>query len=441
MQKTVGILFLFMISCSLEPPSDWPEFPQNQGVWDFVSLFGGTSEDIAHAVIATQDGGYAILGNTSSSDGDFDFKNTTDSDIFLLKFSASHQLQWKQTYGGTDDDRGHGLIELSEGGFALVGYSRSSDGDASNNQGQHDNWVLVVDAQGALMWERSYGFAGHDHAFNIIETADGNLFFNGYLDVTASNGLGNEKKLNASSTRHGVGEFWCHKIDKKGQILWRRYFGGTNNDRSYDAIETSDGNFLLVGVSESQDVDISSPHGSYDIWVVKMDQNGTLLWEKSIGGSGYDIAYSVLENQDGNYMLLGQSDSTNGDVQRTLGNSDFLLTTLTPGGKIIRMNNLGTTAFDSGQALLQTSTAALFAVGHTADRDGTPLANDLLLLRCHRQGDALAEYRLSGSGLEIGYDLAVLKDGSLLVVGESSSNDGDFSGAHGDKDILLAHWY
>jgi hypothetical protein len=140
-------------------------------------------------------------------------------------------------------------------------------------------------------------------------------------------------------------------------------------------------------------------------------------------------------------MLLGQSDSTNGDVQRTLGNSDFLLTTLTPGGKIIRMNNLGTTAFDSGQALLQTSTGALFAVGHTADRDGTPLANDLLLLRCHRQGDALAEYRLSGSGLEIGYDLAVLKDGSLLVVGESSSNDGDFSGAHGDKDILLAHWY
>ena len=195
-----------------------------------LQLFGGSQEDIAHAIIATQDGGFAVLGNTKSNDGDLEAKRTNVSDLLLIKFNAAANVEWYRTYGGSKDDRGHSLVQLADGGFAFLGYSMSQDGDASINQGQHDNWVIRVDAMGQIVWEKSFGFAGHDHAYNIITTSDGGLFFNGFLDVTASNGEGQDGKQYSKSSRHGVGEFWCHKLDINGNLQWRRYFGGTSND-------------------------------------------------------------------------------------------------------------------------------------------------------------------------------------------------------------------
>ena len=198
--------------------------PSVSNTWESIQTFGGSKEDVANAVIITSDGGFAIVGNTQSNDGDFSNKVRTGSDIFLMKFNDEAKLQWIKTYGGSGDDRGHGLVELADEGFALIGYSKSSDGDASINKGQHDNWVLRTDSKGNLLWEKSFGFLGHDHAYNIIATSDGGLFFNGFLDVTASNGQGQNKKEVHFSARHGVGEFWVHKIDLEGNIEWRRYF-------------------------------------------------------------------------------------------------------------------------------------------------------------------------------------------------------------------------
>ena len=174
----------------------------------------------------------------------------------LMKFNYLSELQWIKTYGGSDDDRGHGLVQLPDGGYVLVGYSKSNDGDATENKGQHDNWVIRTDFKGELLWEKSFGFLGHDHAYNIIRTSDGGLFFNGFLDVTASNGLGQNKIYSNSSFRHGVGEFWAHKIDLEvifsGVIIMEALI----MILSYDSIETSSGDFILVGTSESQDQDI-----------------------------------------------------------------------------------------------------------------------------------------------------------------------------------------
>ena len=139
-----------------------------------------------------------------------------------MKFSASNSLEWTQIYGGSRDDRGYDVVQLLDEGFALVGYSKSDDGDASVNQGQHDNWVIRTDSKGLLLWQKSFGFLGHDHAYSITSTSDGGLFFNGFLDVTASNGQGQDGKRNYLTKKHGVGEFWCHKIDRNGNLQWRR---------------------------------------------------------------------------------------------------------------------------------------------------------------------------------------------------------------------------
>ena len=114
---------LFFSACSPITETNWSFLPPVENRWDAVQTFGGSAEDIAHAVIRTQDGGFAIVGNTQSTDGDFSQKTRAGSDLFLMKFSSMRTLEWTQTYGGSEDDRGHDLVQLPDGGFAVVGYS------------------------------------------------------------------------------------------------------------------------------------------------------------------------------------------------------------------------------------------------------------------------------------------------------------------------------
>ena len=277
-----GLIFL-LINCDNDLIPNWKVPEPFKGELAWIKVYGGSNEDIAKSVISLSEGGFAVIGNSNSTDGDFSEKTSTDRDLFLMKLKDDGSLLWKKTYGGSGDDLGNSLLQTPDGGFVLLGYSSSQDGDVNPTKGFHDNWILKVDKSGNIEWQNTYGFEGHDHAYNVISTTDGGYFFNGFLDVTASGGEGNDGR-SASRNRHGVGEFWCHKLDANGNLEWRRYFGGTNNDRSYDALQTTDGNFLMVGVSESNDVDISNNKGSYDVWAVMINAEGEMLWEKSFGG-------------------------------------------------------------------------------------------------------------------------------------------------------------
>ena len=438
-------LFFIAVACSTLSETNWSFLPPIENRWESVKTFGGSAEDIAHAIITTQDGGFAVVGNTQSTDGDFSSKADLGSDLFLMKFNDFGDLEWVQTYGGSGDDRGHGLVQLTDGGYALVGYSKSDDGDASVNKGQHDNWVIRTDTEGNILWEKSFGFLGHDHAYNIIATSDGGLFFNGFLDVTASNGLGQNKKEAHFSTVHGVGEFWVHKIDLNGNLQWRNFYGGTSNDRSYDSIETKTGDFVIVGASESQDVDIKDPRGSYDIWVIKIDARGNLLWEQSNGGSGYDKGEALVETADGDYLILGQTYSHDGDIQDTAGSSDIVLTKLDSSGTIKEVRTLGGSGFDTAKALVQRPDQSLLLVGHSnnvgSSIDDLPAGNDVSLYYTLPNGSLIESAKLTGSGLDEGNDLVITTKGKVIVVGSTESSSEDFSNPKGGKDIFVAFWH
>lgn len=408
-----------------------------------LQLYGGSNEDIAHAVINTVDGGFAVIGNTTSTDGDLAGKALDVSDILLLKFDEDGSLEWSRTYGGTEDDRGHSLVELPTGGYALLGYAMSSDGDASQNQGQHDNWVIRVDAQGDILWERSFGFLGHDHAYNIIATQDGGLFFNGFLDVTASQGEGSTQKGNATNNKHGVGEFWCHKIDAQGNIQWRRYFGGTNNDRSYDALELDSGEFILVGTSESDDVDVTDPKGGYDMWVIKLSATGTLLWERSFGGTAIDGANAVVQRADGLLCVLGNSFSQDKSVSTPLGRSDIWLVVMDEEGNLRGEYSYGGSEFDLGRDLISTDNY-LWLVGYSRSNDVDLIENqgenDVILLQLGENFLPQQRLSLGGEGEDFAHSLVQRPDGSIVVVGSTESRTGSFETLRGEKDIFIAQW-
>ena len=443
MKRAVGFVFFSILWTACTPLSEtnWSFLPAVENAWESVHTYGGTEEDLAHAVIATSDGGFAVVGNTQSLDGDFTMKTREGSDVFLMKFDSKRSLEWTKTYGGSEDDRGHDLVQLSDGGYALVGYSKSNDGDLTQNKGQHDNWILRTDTVGNLLWEKSFGFLGHDHAYNIISTSDGGLLFNGFLDVTASKGMGQDKGERLSSKRHGVGEFWVHKIDLEGNLQWRKYFGGSSNDRSYDAIETSEGDYVIVGSSESQDVDIKNPKGSYDIWVVKIDIKGNLLWERSLGGSDYDQGNAVLELPNGDYLILGQTYSSDGDILKPKGGSDILIARISAVGALKEVRTMGTSGFDTAKQFLRRADGTLLIVGESSAFSNEPNNNDVILYYTLANGSIIKKTSLGGEGLEEGNGLATLTDGRVVVVGSTSSHSSPFSQTKGNKDLFIAFWY
>lgn len=440
--------FLLCIALSVLAcvPSSWeqttPDVKHYARKW--IKTFGGSEEDIAHDIITTVDGGFALLGNSQSTDGDLHGKTRTGSDIVLMKFNAAGSLEWVQNYGGSEDDRGHSLVQLADNGYLLLGYAMSADGDLNRNEGQHDNWVLRVDDHGELIWQKSFGFSGHDHAYHILATQDGGFLFNGFLDVTASEGLGATEKQESNPARHGVGEFWVHKIDANGTLQWRKYFGGTNNDRSYAAVEVTGQNYVLVGTSESTDVDIRSPRGGYDIWVVKLDNNGNLLWERSFGGSAADGANAVVYTGDETLVVLGNSFSNDQDISSPLGNSDFWLLTLDLNGTLIAERSYGGTAFDLGRDLVVTHDQYFWLTGYSRSSD-VDLAinqgdNDVALFYVDSNQFPQQQFTLGGSGQDLAHALVEYGQGGVLVTGSTESADGDFTQNRGDKDIFIAYW-
>ena len=401
-----------------------------------IEIIGGSEEDIVKKVVATNDGGFVLVGNTKSIDGYFEIKDRIGNDVFLIKFDLEGQIEWINTYGGSDDDVGNDVIETEDGQFYLIGYSKSSNGDASINKGQHDNWLIKIDSKGKLIWEKSYGFAGHDHAYNIIKTNDGGLFFNGFIDVTASQGEG-------GLLRHGVGEFWCHKVDMNGEIIWRRYFGGSNNDRSYDAIETSDGGFILVGTSESQDVEKTISFGSYDIWVIKISSSGNLIWEKSYGGSAIDEGVKIIKSQDDNYMIIGNTNSKIIEGVNTIGNNDFLMIKINSSGTLLNMFRHGSTEFDYAKDIIQTKDGSYFITGYSRNPkniEGTSLKNNaVFLIQTQRSGIIQNAWELNGGNEDLGYSISQLNNGSIVIAGTTESIDSDFIDKKTtSKDIFIA---
>jgi len=436
------LLFWMLFSCAKEEAEVAFDALETEfvGELDWVKNFGGSGNESAQSIVKTTDGGFAVVGYTGSIDGDVATKSQEENDYWLLKFDGNGNLQWNKTYGGSMDDIGQSLAQTSDGGFVLTGYAMSSDGDASNNEGFHDNWIIKLDAQGIMEWESSYGFSGHDHSYDIIEASQGGYFFTGFLDITSARLDGNTEKGN-SLTSHGVGEFWGTKIDEEGSIQWRGYFGGTNNDRAHGVVQTDDGGFVMAGFTESDDYDISSTNGSYDFWVIKVDSFGNLLWEQSFGGEGIEVSYDIAKTADNGFVVVGNTFSSNGDVFLNHGQSDVWMIKLDEDGEMIWEKTYGGSQFDLAQAVVQSKDGGFLITGNSKSDDYDSSfnngENDIWVVKTNRVGDLVWEKSFGGSGLDFGFDLLENTDGSIMVVGESLSNDFDTLSAKGKSDLIL----
>ncbi len=403
-----------------------------------ISNYGGSRNDAYTAVVATNDGGYIVTGYTQSIDGDITDKTVEEFDYWAVKYAADDTLQWSKTYGGSQDDRASQIIQTTDGGYALIGYSKSNDLDVIGNQGQKDFWMLKIDASGSISWQKDFGFSGNDKGITLIQTTDDGYLLGGIIDVTASGGLGTDKNLQIN---HAGGDYWVIKLDASGIKQWRKFYGGGQTDTLNDMIQTPDGGFLLIGDSDSTDVDVNNNNGGYDFWVVKISNTGTLIWEKSYGGSEIEKGYHITKTNDNNYIVVGDARSTDGDLTNSKGNADVWVLKINDAGNIIWQKNYGGTSFDSARSVITDTNGGFFITGSSRslniDASSNKGQNDVWILKIAENGNLKWQKSLGGSQIDFGYGIAQLQDGSIVVAGDTTSDDFDFPNNKGFKDALI----
>ncbi len=434
------LVFMLVVSCKSDDDvinsDDTPG--QFLGEIEWAKTFGGSREDDANSIIETTDGGFAVLGYTLSNDGDISDKTSTDADFWVFKTDADGNLLWSKTYGGSSDDRATKIINTSDGGLGVIGYTRSNDGDVSLNNGFYDFWLLKLDNSGNILWEKTFGFTGNDQGQSLIQTTDGGYFLAGFMDF---DGRSVSQPVNKSGNRHGVGEFWGIKTDASGNQQWDTYFGGTSNDRAYDVVQTPDGGFIMIGNSESEDFDITDPKGSYDFWVVKTDASGAMEWQKNYGGSGIEIAYSISKTNDGNFLILGDTRSNDQDVTNSNGNADSWLLKINETGDLLWQQTYGGAQFDTGRKVIEKQNGELILFGTSRSNDQDVSANygqsDFWLNITDANGDLIFEKNYGGSNLEFCNSGILTTNGNIVLTGSTESNDFDIPNNQGSKDVLL----
>lgn len=430
-------VFAFLLNCSNDDTTILIPNETLTGDIDFIKTYGGTKNESAQSTTNTIDGGYAILGYTQSIDGDITDKLIENFDYWVLKFTSESTLQWSKTYGGSLDDRGNSIIQTSDGGFAILGFSSSNDEDVTENAGSQDYWISKLDALGNLTWQKSFGYSGIDNGISLIQTNDNGYLLVGVLDVTASGGQGNTRN---SQRRHAGGDYWAIKLNTSGDIEWSKYYGGSFTDTPYDVIQ-SDNGYMIIGSSDSDDIDISDSNGSYDFWVISISNTGELLWEKSYGGDEIDEARSITNSSDGNFIIVGDTRSSDQDISQNNGAADLWLIKITPSGELIWEKTFGGSNFDVGRSVSKTQDNGFIITGSSRSSDGDLSANqgqnDAWVLKIDSNADIQWQHTIGGSDIDFAYDATQLNDGTIVAVGDSNSSNADILENKGFTDLLL----
>ena len=298
------------------------------GVTFWKKAFGGTNYDVINTIIPTTDGGYIFAGNSSSNNGDVPGNNGY-VDYWIVKINSDGNIQWKKNLGGTGDDRATSIVQTTDGGYVVAGYAENNNGDVTGNHGGKDYWILKLNTDGGIIyWKKSFGGLNQELPASMVKTSDGGFILAG---LAASN----DGDVSGS---HGGDEYWIVKVNSTGDLQWQKALGGSSADIGSSIIQTTDGGYLVVGSSASNDGQVTGHHPSsgsagegpfsYDCWAVKLSSTGNIQWNKSLGGSGVDHGNSVIQTTDGGYIIAGSSNSNNGDVTGNNGGEDVWIVKL-----------------------------------------------------------------------------------------------------------------
>lgn len=340
-------------------------------------------------------------------------------------------IQWEKSLGGPGTDLAYCVRQTSDGGYILVGETNSTGGDITGNNGTTDFWVARLDASGTLVWQKALGGSGDDRGYAVAPTSDG-----GYIVAGATNSTdGNVTGLK------GLYDFWVVKLNSTGTITWQKCFGGNSIDEAKSVEQTSDGGYIVAGWTRSNNLDITVNNGGSDFWVIKLDASGSLTWQKSLGGSGDEVASSVKQTADGGYIVAGETPSTNGDVSGNNGGTDYWVTKLSSAGALVWQKCYGGSGIDKAKSIAQTTDGGYIVAGKAASTNGNITQNFGLenpwIVKISSTGSLEWQKCYGGMYYDDANGIQPTNDGGYIFAGNVSSNNNDVSGNHGSDDMWV----
>jgi len=340
-------------------------------VWS--KTYGGVDPDYAMSVQQTSDGGYIVAGYTKSY-------GAGDWDAWLIKTDSEGNELWNKTYGGTFEDIANCVIETNDGGYAIAGYAGYHPG------GKWELWIIKTDENGTEVWSEKYRNGDIVFGTYIIETE------HGYVVVAKASG-----------------DVWLVGTDENGKMIWNNTFGGTDSDGGDAVIQDEYGGYVIVGTT------YSFGSGDADIWLIKTNETGGELWNKTFGGVGYDIGGDVIQTYDGGFAITG------GITPYSGGWTDACLIRTNENGTEAGSNLYGGYDVDGGHSLIQAIDGDYLIAGTTHSYG--PKGFNAWAIKADENGSELWNVSLGGGNDDNARSIIQSNDGGFIIAGKYRSQD------------------
>ena len=347
----------------------------------FFKHLGGPNNESAKSVIKTSNGAYIVAGYTSSY-------TNGNKKIALYKLDGSGNVKWYKRIGGSNDAECYSIIETSDGGYVLCGYTTLKP------YNDKDVAVYKFNKYGYSEWYKPLGDIGDEEGYSIIQTSDGGYAIVGYT----------------TSYTNGGKDALIYKLDENGNIEWYKHFGGTEDEEIKSIVELSDGGYLLCGYSSSF---ATGNLGYPDVAIYKLDENGNKVWFKHLGGNQAEEGTSIVETSDGGYAVLGYTTSYSN------GGKDIALWKFDSSNNKQWFKHFGGSNDEEGNTLILTDDGGYAFCGYTSSYSNG--GKDIVLFKLNSNGNKEFFKHYGGGNNETGYSLIQIENSGYLIVGETNS--------------------
>ena len=399
-------------------------------IWQ--NTIGGVESDNIADIHPTSDGGYILIaGSDSDISGDKNANSKGAIDYWIVKLDAIGNITWQKTIGGSGNDWPKCISQTTDGGYIAGGYSSSGiSGDKNEaSLGGDDFWIIKLDALGNIEWQNTIGGNSTDLLNDLNQTLDGGFIAGG----SSFSGISGDK-----TTPNAANDGWILKLNATGSIEWQKSIRGNLFDILDNIKQTTDGGYIAGLYSESGiGLDKTAPsQGAYDYWIVKLDASGNIMWQNTIGGGAGDYLYAVSQLSDGSYIVGGTSfSSASGNKTEVLiGGSDLWIVKLDISGNLVWQNTIGGADLDGLNAIRATQDNGFIIGGFSwSDISGDKVENKIIggvedawIMKLNSEGEIVWQNAIGGNNNDFCINIEQCFDGTFIAgVSSGSELSGD----------------
>lgn len=403
-----------------------------QVLWD--RSIGQSYSDIMADAILNRDNNIILAASSLSfKPATLDTIIQSDFDYLIVNLDQNNNMLWSTVLGTNMTDIAQSISQTLDLGYIIAGTStggRSGD-KTSPNIGQDDIWILKMNNLGAVQWQKTIGGNSMDRVSKILVLPDGTYLIAGNSEsgITDNRDLEKEPDMILKKTdARGSQDYWIIKLDQYGNKVWEKTYGGIYFDELRSVAQTDDRGFILAGISNSTlSGDKTTENEGYnDWWVIKIDGNGNMLWQKSYGDSVDDQLYAICKTSDNTYILAGNKSRTQASDE-----SDFIVMTIDNNGNILGQSVIDEARTDILTNMAATRDGSIIISGFSSSYDFNQpdllipdSKEDYLLLKINSRGEEIWRKSLETASKDILAQTLINDDGAIILAGTKANELG-----------------